>query len=101
MRMQVEDLRQAHGSDPTLDKALAALYKTMYDAELHFLTRTEMHTDDKWYVEQYEVYFNLIWLLAEIGGGGGDVMGGAGFRPTGAASGVYEEQLKALQAGRS
>jgi hypothetical protein len=28
-------------------------------------------------------------------------MGGAGFRPTNAASGVYEEQLKAVQMGRS
>jgi len=50
----------------------------MYDTELHFLSRTEMHSDDKWYVEKYQVYFNLIWLLAEIGGSGGDVTGGAG-----------------------
>ena len=28
-------------------------------------------------------------------------MGGSGYRPTNAASGVYEEQLKAIQAGRS
>jgi hypothetical protein len=101
MRMQVEDLRTAHASDAQLDRDLAAIYKRMYDTELHFLSKTEMHTDDKWYVEKYKVYFNLIWLLAEVGGGGGDVMGGSGFRPTGAASGVYEEQLKALQAGRS
>jgi hypothetical protein len=101
MRMQVEDLRKAHGSNAALDKALAALYQKMYETELHYLSRTEMHSDDKWYVEKYKVYFNLIWLLAEIGGGGGDVMGGSGFRPTNAASGVYEEQLRALQMGRS
>ena len=58
----------------------------MYDTELHFLSRTEMHSDDKWYVEKYKVYFNLIWLLAEVGGGGGDVMGGAGYAPTVAAA---------------
>ena len=101
MRMQVEDLRQANGSNAALDKDLAAIYQKMYDAELHFLSRTEMHSDDKWYVEKYKAYFNLIWLLAEVGGGGGDVMGGSGYRPTNAASGVYEEQLKAIQAGRS
>jgi hypothetical protein len=28
-------------------------------------------------------------------------MGGAGYRPTNAASGVYEEQLKFVQQGRS
>jgi hypothetical protein len=101
MRMQVEDLRKAHGANAELDKALAAIYNKMYETELHYLSRTEMHSDDKWYVEKYKVYFNLIWLLAEVGGGGGDVMGGAGFRPTNAASGVYEEQLRGLQMGRS
>ena len=84
-----------------LDKALAGIYQRMYDTELHYLSRTEMHSDDKWYVEKYKVYFNLIWLLAEVGGGGGDVMGGAGYAPTGAASAVYEDRLKDLQAGRS
>jgi hypothetical protein len=49
---------------------------------------------------EYHLYFNLIWLLAEVGGGGGDVMGGAGYQPTQAASGVYEEQLRAVQLGR-
>jgi photosystem II stability/assembly factor-like uncharacterized protein len=101
MRMQVEDLRKANASNPALDKALAAIGQKMYDTELHYLSRTEMHSDDKWYVEKYKVYFNLIWLLAEVGGGGGDVMGGSGFRPTNAAAGVYEEQLKGLQMGRS
>ena len=75
MRMQVEDLRKAHAGDKALDKALAAIYKRMYDTELHYLSRTEMHSDDKWYVEKYKLYMNLIWLLAEIGGGGGDVDG--------------------------
>ena len=100
MRMQVEDLRKAHASEAELDRALADIYKKMYDAELSFLSKTEMHSDDKWYVEKYHVYFNLIWLLAEVGGGGGDVMGGAGYKPTQAASGVYEEQLRAVQMGR-
>jgi len=72
----------------------------MYETELSFLSKTEMHSDDKWYVEKYHVYFNLIWLLSEVGGGGGDVMGGAGYQPTQAASGVYEEQLRAVQVGR-
>ena len=38
----------------------------MYDTELHYLSRTEMHSDDKWYVEKYKLYMNLMWLL---GGG--------------------------------
>jgi photosystem II stability/assembly factor-like uncharacterized protein len=101
MRAQVEDLRKAHGSDAALDKALAGIYQRMYDTELHFLSRTEMHSDDKWYVEKYKLYFNLIWLMAEIGGGGGDVMGGAGYAPTAAAVAVFEDRLKDAEAGRA
>jgi hypothetical protein len=59
-----------------------------------------MHSDDKWYVEKYKLYLNLVWLLAEIGGGGGDVMGGAGYRPTNAAVGLlkeYQAQIAAAQ----
>ena len=101
MRMQVEDLRKAHGANHALDKALAGIYKRMYETELNFLSRTEMHSDDKWYVEKYKVYFNLIWLLAEVGGGGGDVMGGTGYRPTAAALGVFEDLMKDLEKGKS
>jgi hypothetical protein len=101
MRMQVEDLRKQHASNRQLDGALADIYQKMYDTELHFLSRTEMHSDDKWYVEKYKLYLNLVWLLAEVGGGGGDVAGGVGYRPTNAALSVFEDRLKDLEAGRS
>ena len=100
MRMQVEDLRTRHASVRQLDAVLAAISQRMYDTELHFLSRTEMHSDDKWYVEKYKLYLNLVWLLAEVGGGGGDVAGGVGYRPTNAALGVFEDRLKDLEAGR-
>ena len=73
----------------------------MYEAELHFLSRTEMHSDDKWYVEKYKLYLNLVWLLAEVGGGGGDVVGGVAYRPTSASVNVYQDQLKELDTGRA
>lgn len=91
MRAQVEDLRKQHANNKQLDTALAGIYKQMYETELHYLSRTEMHSDDKWYVEKYKLYLNLVWLLAEIGGGGGDVAGGAGYRPTNAAVGVFKD----------
>ena len=89
--MQVEDLRKAHASDKTLDAALAAIYQRMYDTELHYLSRTEMHSDDKWYVEKYKLYMNLTWLVAEIGSGGGDVAGGLAYRPTNAALSTFKD----------
>jgi photosystem II stability/assembly factor-like uncharacterized protein len=101
MRMQVEDLRKAHAADAAIDRALAAIYQQMYETELHFLSRTEMHSDDKWYVEKYRLYLNLVWLLAEIGGSGGDVAGGVAYRPTDSSLAVYEEFLKELGVART
>lgn len=97
MRMQVEDLRKQHAASRPLDQALAGIYKRMYDTELHYLSRTEMHSDDKWYVEKYKLYMNLVWLLAEIGGSGGDVMGGVGYRPTNAAVAVFKDLQKQME----
>jgi hypothetical protein len=94
MRQQVEDLRKQHGSNRQLDNALAEIYQKMYNTELHYLSRTEMHSDDKWYVEKYKLYMNLVWLAAEIGGSGGDVMGGYAYRPTAAAVSNYNDQMQ-------
>ncbi|MBM3750315.1 MAG: hypothetical protein FJW21_03915 [Acidimicrobiia bacterium] len=101
MRAQVEDLRKTHATNRQVDSALEALYTKMYDTELHFLSRTEMHSDDKWYVEKYKLYLNLVWLLSEIGGSGGDVAGGQGYAPTDAAKSVYEDRLREMVAARA
>jgi hypothetical protein len=101
MRMKVEDERAKAAANKELDTALAAIYKRMLDTELHFLSRTEMHSDDKWYVEKYKLYMNLVWLLAEVGGSGGDVAGGVGYRPTKAAQGVFQDRLKDLEVGNA
>ena len=55
----------------------------------------------QWYVEKYKLYLNLVWLLAEVGGGGGDVFGGVGYRPTAAALSVFDEQQKELATART
>jgi hypothetical protein len=70
------------------------------DVELMLITRTEMHSDDKWYVEAYKVYMNLVWLNGVIGSGAGDVAGGADFRPTDASMDILamlEKELEAAQ----
>jgi hypothetical protein len=40
------------------------------------------NSDDKYFVEPYGAYLNLIWLNAEVGSGGGDVAGSADFAPS-------------------
>ena len=36
----------------------------MFDVELKLLSQSDMNSDDKYYVEPYKVYMNLIWLTA-------------------------------------
>jgi hypothetical protein len=73
----------------------------MLNVELRLLSKSDLHSDDKWYVEAYKIYMNLLWLSGEIGSGAGDVAGGADFRPTDASLqmlGTIEEDLAAAQA---
>jgi hypothetical protein len=96
MREQVEKLRATADYKPS-DAVLAGIYDKMYTTELNYLTKTEMHTDDKWYVEKYKLYMNLIWMLGEVGGGASDVAGGVAYGPTSSQLNVYEDQLKELK----
>jgi hypothetical protein len=93
---QIEDLTKANQGKADVVKELDALEKKRMDVVLQLLSRTDLHSDDKWYVEAYKVYMNLIWLYAEIGPGGGDVQGGSDYRPTNASMqtlGMLEQQL--------
>ena len=81
-RKQIEDLEAEHAGNDDLEAALAQLDRKILDVELIMLSETELHSDDKWFVEAYHTYQNLIWLNGEVGLGAGDVAGGAEYRPT-------------------
>ncbi len=70
----------------SLDKKLAAV-------ETRLVSNALRNSDDKYFVEAYGVYLDLIWLNAEVGTGGGDVAGSANFAPTDAQM----ESLKTLE----
>src|SRR5438094_5746922 len=101
MRKQVEDQRTAHATDSAVQRSLAALDARMLDVELRLLSRTDLHSDDKWYVEPYKVYMNLIWLSGEVGSGAGDVAGGADFQPTDASVAVLAQIERDLAAAKT
>ena len=90
MRKQIQDQLAAHDGHRDLTGPLAELDDKLMDVELNLITRTEMHSDDKWYVEAYGVYLNLVWLSGEVGLGAGDVAGGAEHRPTDASLAVLD-----------
>jgi photosystem II stability/assembly factor-like uncharacterized protein len=71
-------------------KATEDLDKKLLAIESKLVSPALLNSDDKYFVESYKVYLNLIWLNAEIGTGGADVAGGADFAPT-------DTQLNLLQ----
>ncbi len=85
MRRQIEDRLKGDTVKAELKAALQGMDKKMLDIELQLLSKSDFYSDDKYYVEPYRVYLNLIWLSGEIGTGAGDVAGGAEFRPTDAS----------------
>jgi photosystem II stability/assembly factor-like uncharacterized protein len=88
----------APAQDETQSKHKAELLKTVEDMdkklqtiEYKLVSPSEVNSDDKYYVEGYKVYLNLIWLNAEVGTGGGDVAGGADFAPTDTSLGLLKD----------
>src|SRR5439155_14026823 len=78
MRRQLEDQGKSlkdQSSKTVLLKAMDTIDRKMQEVEYKLISRAEALSDDKYYVTQYKLYLNLIWLNGEIGGGAGDVAG--------------------------
>jgi hypothetical protein len=90
MRKQIEDQLAANKGKADVERALASLDRRMLDVELQLLSRSDLHSDDKWFVEAYKIYLNLLWLSGAVGSGAGDEAGGADYRPTDAQVAVLD-----------
>jgi photosystem II stability/assembly factor-like uncharacterized protein len=101
LRKQIEDDLKANAGKPEAERALRELDQKLLAVELRLVSRTELHSDDKWYVESYKVYQNLIWLNGVVNSGAGDVAGGADERPTDASIGVLDGLNKELNAAKA
>ncbi|MDB4887981.1 MAG: hypothetical protein JWN79_3419 [Gemmatimonadetes bacterium] len=91
MRKQLEDQRVASAGTPAALAAVNEMDRRMLDVELQLLSHSDLNSDDKYYVEPYKLYLRLVWLSGEVGGGAGDVAGGADHRPTNASMQVLAE----------
>jgi photosystem II stability/assembly factor-like uncharacterized protein len=101
IRKQVEDQLKASAGKAPIEKALKDFDKKALDVELRLLSRSDLHSDDKWYVETYKVYMNLLWLSGDIGLGASDVAGGAEYRPTDASLQILEMLEKELAGAKT
>jgi hypothetical protein len=63
-------------------KTVEAMDQKLQTIEYTLVSPALVNSDDKYFVEPYRAYLNLIWLNAEVGTGGGDMAGGADFAPT-------------------
>jgi photosystem II stability/assembly factor-like uncharacterized protein len=104
MRRQLEDqnknLKTQSGKEALL-KAIDDMDRKMQDVEYKLISRAEALSDDKYYVTQYKLYLNLIWLNGEIGTGAGDVAGSGDYGPTETANTLVFDLDRQVQAVRS
>jgi photosystem II stability/assembly factor-like uncharacterized protein len=78
-------------------KATEDFDKQLEAVESRLVSQALRNSDDKYFVEPYGTYLDLIWLNAEVGTGGGDVAGSADFAPRAAQLELlktYEEQVR-------
>jgi len=62
--------------------SVEAMDKKLQAVEHKLASPALLNSDDKYFTEPYQLYLNLMWLNADVGTGGGDVVGGADFAPT-------------------
>lgn len=78
LRKQLEDLdasAQQVAAAKELNKKLKAVEDLLLQPVAH-------ENDPKAYREPMTIYFHYLWLLGQVGNGGGDMAGNPGFRPT-------------------
>jgi len=63
-------------------KSVEDMGKKLQSVEYELVSESDLNSDDKYYVEPYKAYMNLIWLNGEVGTGAGDVAGGVDWAPT-------------------
>ena len=101
-RKQIEDHVTANATKPAIVKPLKDLDKAIWDVEVKLVSRSEVHSDDKYFPEAYKVYMNLIWLSGGVGQGASDEAGSIDYKPTDTQMQVLdaiEKELASAKAG--
>src|SRR4029453_1354846 len=99
---QIEDQVKANATKAPIVKALKDLDKAIWDVEVKLVSRSEIHSDDKYFPEAYKVYMNLIWLSGGGGQGASDAAGSIDYKPTDTQMqvlAVIEKELASAKAG--
>lgn len=81
-RKQIEDFKKANAGKPGIVNQLDEIDQQMWATENQVVSRSEIHSDDKYFPEAYKIYMNLIWLSGAVGQGASDEAGGVDWKPT-------------------
>ena len=95
-----KDLRAQAGKEKLL-KTVSDMHATITAVEDTLLEPAMRLSDDKYFVQAYHVYTNLIWLNGEVGPGAGDVAGGTDYRPTDTSVAVLDTIEKDLNGAKA
>ena len=68
---------------------------------MKLVSRSEIHSDDKYFPEAYKVYMNLIWLSGGVGQGASDEAGSIDYKPTDTQMQVLEVIEKELASAKA
>jgi hypothetical protein len=100
-RRALEDHAKANAAKPAVLKAIKDLDAKIWATENRLVSRSEIHSDDKYFPEAYKVYMNLIWLSGGVGQGASDEAGSIDYKPTDTQMQVLEVIEKELATARS
>jgi hypothetical protein len=78
----VENMLDSEKKEAPLAEAAHKADQQMQDVEYELMSKPLAASDDKTYISAWKIYYNLMWLSAEIGPGAGDVAGGTDYAPT-------------------
>jgi photosystem II stability/assembly factor-like uncharacterized protein len=99
-RRQIEDHIKANEKKPAIVKSLKDLDNQIWAVENKLVSKSEIHSDDKYFPEAYKVYMNLIWLSGGVGQGASDEAGSIDYKPTDTQMQVLEVIEKELASAK-
>lgn len=104
LRRQLEDARKTFavpGGKKAMVKTIDDMDGKMLAVRDRFISRSEALSDDKYFVESYRIYLNLMWVSQVIGTGGGDTAGSADYGPTQTALDLVAELEQQIETAKA
>ncbi len=102
MRKKLEDDHRKVAGQSELLRRVQAIDQKLQEVEYKLISRNDALSDDKYFISQFKLYMNFMWLEGEIGSGLGDVAGSGDYGPTETALSLVlglEREL-AIRSGR-